>query len=282
MSALVVDCINTITCEGETASLYRIGQNIYKLDIPPINSLFLIRGEKSWYFIDAGKNDEDITRFAIPLLRFLNVDGKDVAGILITHNHWDHVDGLPALLRLCSNATVYAYKPLPENLFVQRFCAVDQGDVIDALFQVVTIPGHTADSVGFVDMRTNALFSGDALQLYGISTCGMYIFHGVDRYINSLKKLQHINLEAVLSSHPYVPHGAFAMGKDQAQIYIKDSLRCAEELVAFTKASLIHGVTEPSLIKAAFIEYKASQIANFPTDGFDKAIESIIEPKTTG
>lgn len=270
-------CIKMMEYEDESGYLYQIDENIYKLDMPPINSLFLIRNCDDWYFIDAGKSPLDIQRYVISAAQELQFSFCNVKGILLTHSHWDHTDGLPYLLTLCPNVTVYTNSNSIPALADSSYKLVKNGYLIDDLFHVVSIVGHSDDSIGFIDTRTNTLFSGDAIQLYGISTCGMFIFYGIDNYLSSLQSLLTMPIDRIIASHPYVPNGAFAIGTRQAKQHIQDSIDCAQELIAFTKAKANEGYTDPLMIRDLFIRHKSAQIPNFPTSGFDKAIESILD-----
>ena len=65
-----------------------------------------------------------------------------------------------------------------EDVFVD--ICVNEKSMIDDLFEVITIFGHSNNSIGFIDRRSDTLFSNDAVQQYGISMCRMYVFDGVD------------------------------------------------------------------------------------------------------
>lgn len=110
---------------------------------------------------------------AQPVMAALEARGFDLRHILLTHHHYDHVDGVPELLERY-DAIVYG----PDDVrlpFVQRVC--QEGDRIhleglQAEFQVLEIPAHTRSHIAFYGH--GALFCGDTLFSIG---CGR-LFEG--------------------------------------------------------------------------------------------------------
>lgn len=99
---------------------------------------------------------------------YLSQHQLSLLGILITHHHYDHVDGLVALQEQW-DCPVYA--PRDERI-PGRLITVKQGDVVyfDALslhFNVLFTPGHTVSHICYHD--DNKLFCGDTLFSLG---CG--------------------------------------------------------------------------------------------------------------
>lgn len=269
--------INHIASIDENGYIYKFNDDIYKLDMPPVTSIFFIKNQDDWYIVDACKETGDIAKFLQPAAEKLSINFDNVKGILITHNHWDHVDGLPALAPLCENATIYAKTSSFNGVDSSKIQFVSGRMNIDNLFKVVDIPGHAPDAIGFIDTRTHTLFSGDAIQLYGVSTAGILIYGGVNNYLISMENLKQERIENILASHPYVPNGAFAIGKDQSLKHIEDSIDCINELIQFTSEKYYEGMTDAVLIKDAFIRKKKTEVKDFPNSGFVEAIRSIID-----
>lgn len=142
------------------------------LTITPIpayddNYIWLITGEgPDAFVVDPGD--------AAPVLTVLRERQLNLAGILITHHHFDHVGGLQQLREAFSPA-VYG----PDNPAIDGLDKiVRQGDKVDVLgeaFTVMTVPGHTLDHIAyFHDVEQPLLFCGDTLFAGG---CGR-IFEG--------------------------------------------------------------------------------------------------------
>jgi glyoxylase-like metal-dependent hydrolase (beta-lactamase superfamily II) len=88
------------------------------------------------------------------------VEGLTVSGIAQTHNHFDHVAALPALVEALG-APVYAHPDDPPPV---PFTAIAEGDVLKVAGVRVTAlhtPGHTPGSLCYASEAF--LFSGDTL-----------------------------------------------------------------------------------------------------------------------
>lgn len=259
----------------EHATLYRLQRDIYKLDTPPVTSLFFVRGDGAWYIIDAGEDLPNSRARIAAVMEHLGIASGDVKAILLTHDHWDHTDGLPHLLALCPEAAIYG--AAEENKRAgSRYKRIDDGDEIGGIFRAVRLYGHAPDMLAYLDMRTRSLFSGDGIQLYGVAWAGMFIFEGIGIYLDSMRRLLTMDIDCIFSSHAYVPLGAFAVGVDAVREYLETAIRCVEELTRSTLEMYDGGERDADAIKAAFIEKGKALYPDFPTDGFVDAIRGIL------
>jgi glyoxylase-like metal-dependent hydrolase (beta-lactamase superfamily II) len=83
-----------------------------------------------------------------------------VKAVLITHDHLNHVRGLRTLMRIY-NAEIFSVN---QNVMDHRTNMVKDGDRIGVpgfMIEVISIPGHSSDSV--VYKIGNMLFTGDVL-----------------------------------------------------------------------------------------------------------------------
>jgi glyoxylase-like metal-dependent hydrolase (beta-lactamase superfamily II) len=94
------------------------------------------------------------------IFRYLDAHGLCLAGVFVTHAHYDHTDGLESLLST-RPVTVYAAASLPGGIRAVRVKAEHEIVLGAVRGRVVETPGHTPDSVSLV--LPGAVFTGDAL-----------------------------------------------------------------------------------------------------------------------
>lgn len=141
---------------------------------------------------------------AAPLVAYLKQNGLELAGILLTHRHADHIGGLPALIDAFT-PPVYGPACIPGVTH-----PVEDGDIIRLLdidWQVLATPGHTDEHV--VYYGNGAIFCGDVL--FGAG-CGR-IFDGTPQeMLASLTKLNALPKDTLIySAHEYtLPNLRFA------------------------------------------------------------------------
>lgn len=112
---------------------------------------------------------------ASPVLDALQKLQLELAGILITHHHFDHVGGLE---QLCSHYQPVVYGPHNPaiNGLSRQVGAGDSVDVLGQSFEVLEVPGHTLDHIAYLNCALDQplLFCGDTLFAGG---CGR-VFEG--------------------------------------------------------------------------------------------------------
>lgn len=125
---------------------------------------------------------------AAPVIEALDRHALQLAGILVTHHHADHVGGVNALRPRLQGPV---WGPVREKI-PEPFVGLVEGDAIDVLglhFKVLDVPGHTAGHIAYA--QTDAakhplLFCGDTLFSAG---CGR-LFEGTPAQMHeSLSKL---------------------------------------------------------------------------------------------
>lgn len=111
---------------------------------------------------------------AAVVLQALEQQGLQLAGVLITHHHFDHTGGLEGLLEH-RQVPVYGPQNPAINQVSERLSAGDCITVLGRKFEVIEVPGHTLDHIAFFGAGDNPLlFSGDTLFAGG---CGR-LFEG--------------------------------------------------------------------------------------------------------
>jgi glyoxylase-like metal-dependent hydrolase (beta-lactamase superfamily II) len=109
--------------------------------------------------------------------------GERAAGIAVTHDHADHVEGLDALRRRLGDVPVVSARG-----------GARDGDAVGPL-QVVALPGHSEDHVAFVAGRV--AFCGDAVLGEG----SVFISGNLAGYLDGLRRLRARDLEVLCPGH---------------------------------------------------------------------------------
>ena len=122
---------------------------------------------------------------AVPVQRFLDDNGLELAAILATHHHGDHVGGVRALVKRWRCPVFGPAHDGVEGLD-RKLAEGDRIEVpgVGLAFGVLDVPGHTAGHIAYVG--SGAVFCGDTLFACG---CGR-LFEGTPaQMVDSLGKL---------------------------------------------------------------------------------------------
>lgn len=109
--------------------------------------------EKQALLIDAPVLDKRIPAF-------FEAHGLSLAGIFITHTHYDHIEGLADILKW-RQAPVYAGKSSIAGITAEKKKQDDPLELGCLKGRFIALPGHTACSLGLV--IEERVFTGDAL-----------------------------------------------------------------------------------------------------------------------
>lgn len=148
------------------------------------NYIWLLKPQASServYILDPGA--------AKPVLERLERDSYKLVGILITHHHWDHTDGLDELL---SHWELPVYGPPSVSQVTHPLAEGERLTLEDLELEVMAVPGHTLDHLAYVSRpaagsgQPPRLFCGDALFAGG---CGRVFEGTAAQQLESLKKL---------------------------------------------------------------------------------------------
>ncbi len=139
----------------------------------------LYQDTKAWV-IDPGESQQ--------VIDFLKQHDLELQGILVTHHHFDHVDGIPALKQTYPNATVFGGQKT-NNACIQ--IRLSEGERVELTsnftLKVLETPGHTPDHISYYNDQ--ALFCADSLFTAG---CGRLLGGTVDEFSQSLIKLRNL------------------------------------------------------------------------------------------
>ncbi len=165
--------------------------------------------------IDAGTYPADAAEHILPSLRALGLTADKVSHLLLTHDHSHHVGGVAGLLACLPALAVRA--PFPMD--VPRFSLLTDGEVVGGRLQAVFLPGHTDHSLGFLDLKTKTLLSGDCLQLGGVGKYRSGIY-SISSYRASVARLKEMKISRIVAAHEYEPLGSLAEGGEQVRAYL--------------------------------------------------------------
>lgn len=149
-----------------------------------------------------------------PISAALKEQGWTLSHILLTHHHWDHIDGVADLLKdhpaqvIGAEADAHRLPPLD--------IAVAEGDTLrigGEPVQVIDVSGHTVGHIAFYFPDSKLAFTADSLMALG---CGR-LFEGTpDQMFDSLSKLAALPADTLIcSGHEYTQSNAkFALTID--------------------------------------------------------------------
>ncbi len=144
---------------------------------------------------------------AAPIKAALSEKGWGLDLILLTHHHYDHIDGVPELL------DAYGSKVIGAQADAHRLPPLDialaEGDAVrigDTNGTTIDVSGHTVGHVAFYFPTANAVFTADSLMALG---CGR-LFEGTpDMMWESLSKLAALPDDTIVySGHEYTAGNA--------------------------------------------------------------------------
>ncbi|MEQ6248855.1 hydroxyacylglutathione hydrolase [Sulfitobacter sp. HNIBRBA3233] len=198
------------------------------------NYAFLLRDKSSGdvALIDVPEAD--------PILHELDARGWKLSQIWLTHHHFDHVDGLPALLKQ-QQAPVYGAKADAERL-PDLDVALADGESFafgENDIDVLDVSGHTIGHIAFYAPAAGMAFTADSLMALG---CGR-LFEGTPAQMwDSLSKMSDWPDETLIcSGHEYTASNAkFALTVDPDNAALQarsDAIRAAREAGRFTVPS---------------------------------------------
>lgn len=139
---------------------------------------------------------------AAPIIAALAARGWRLDSIVLTHHHWDHIDGVADLVAATGarviGAAADAHRLPPLDLALHPG---DRFDLCGEPAQVIDVPGHTLGHVAYHLPESGLVFTGDSLMAMG---CGR-LFEGTPAQMwHSLSALAALPPQTlVCSGHEY-------------------------------------------------------------------------------
>ena len=204
------------------------------LSVEPIkayndNYIWLVSTNEGSIVVDPGESNKIID---------LMVKNKiKLEGILITHHHFDHTNGLQDLL---DKKKLDVYGPKNNINGINKIVSeLNHFNIIGINFEVIEMPGHTLDHIGFYSFNDGSpiLFCGDTLFAGG---CGR-IFEGtyeqMHRALNKISKLP--KNTKIYCGHEYtLSNLKFAIEVEPNNEKLKDEYVNVQRLLSSDKPSL--------------------------------------------
>ena len=193
------------------------------------NYIWLISTNEGSIIVDPGESKK--------IIEGIDKNKIDLKAILITHHHFDHTNGLQDLLDI-DNFDVFG--PVNNiNGINNKVGDSDQFSVIGIDFEVIEIPGHTLDHIGFYSFNDGdpILFCGDTLFAGG---CGR-VFEGTyQQMFEALKKISRLPKNTkIYCGHEYtLSNIKFALEVDPNNIKLQNEYKNVQELMKSNKPSL--------------------------------------------
>ena len=203
------------------------------LSVEPIkaytdNYIWLVSTNEGSIVVDPGESKE--------ILNLIDTNEIDLKGVLITHHHYDHTNGL---LDLTNKMNLEVYGPEKIEGINNIVNESDKFSLIGINFEVIEIPGHTLDHLGFYSCNNEdpILFCGDTLFAGG---CGR-VFEGTfEQMFMSLKKISKYPKETlVFCGHEYtLSNLKFALEVDKDNKDLANEFNNIEKLISSDIPSL--------------------------------------------
>lgn len=201
---------------------------------------------------------------AAPIMAELEKRGWSLDFILLTHHHWDHVDGVEALREKYGTTVIGAaadkHRLPPLDLEVAHGTEFSLGNVE---VEVSEVPGHTVGHVVFHIPSVKAVFTADSLMALG---CGR-LFEGTpEQMLASLTMLSELPDDTlVYSGHEYTAtNAAFALTVDPDNPDLKAR---ADDIAKMREAG------EPTVPTLLSLEKKTNPFLRSDSTGIRSALQ---------
>ncbi|WP_018416457.1 hydroxyacylglutathione hydrolase [Teredinibacter turnerae] len=200
--------------------------NIFPVATLRDNYVWIIEHKNEALVIDPGE--------AAPVIAALNERGLRVKAILLTHRHWDHVDGIPELQKSFPSP-IYGPKSTAMPQVTQTLAEGDYLEFWDAevKFQIWHTPGHTEEHIAYLLTNehpgSTAIFCGDTLFSAG---CGRLLGGTAEQLHTSLERYKRLAAETILyCTHEYTQANLrFAQAVEPSNVFTREYADSVEEL----------------------------------------------------
>ena len=175
---------------------------------------------------------------ADPIIEILEKENLTPDYILITHHHWDHVNGIPKIVKKYSCPVVIP--KAEEHMIKYSDITLNEGDVFELgeeRAEIISTPGHTAGGICYYFRDSNIVFTGDILFSMG---CGRLFEGTAEDMFTSFRKLKKLpDQTLVYCGHEYTRANAgFCLAVDQNNDVLKERIAEVKALRAENKPTI--------------------------------------------
>jgi len=126
----------------------------------------------------------------------------DVAHVILTHHHPDHIGSINAVLELAATATTHAGEADLDEIALDSINPLLGGEEIFGL-EVLATPGHTDGHISVIDHDTGLLVAGDAINALDGGVQGPNPAFSTDIGIatDSVRMLAELSFNTLLAGH---------------------------------------------------------------------------------
>ena len=154
----------------------------------------------------------------LPALASLGYSADALKAVINTHNHGDHTFGNVAL-RDATGCEVWIGEAdadglkggefdgetVPPHTADRKLLPGEELDLAGQVWEVVSLAGHSAGSIGLYNRNRQVLICGDALQAQATAVQGIAILHDRDAYRETVARVSALQPAHLLPAHPYNP-----------------------------------------------------------------------------
>ncbi|MEZ4458449.1 MAG: MBL fold metallo-hydrolase [bacterium] len=172
---------------------------------PATHTNCIIVGDTRCVVIDPGSDRPDELERLFAVIDDHLREGAELAAIVLTHHHPDHVLGVDAV-RSRYHVGVWAHPRTAHHLGVSVERELHDGDRIDLgpdSLDVLLTPGHADGHLAFVHERSGVVIVGDLVAQVGTILVDPIDGHMGD-YLDSLATIQALAPQAILPSHGWI------------------------------------------------------------------------------
>jgi len=199
----------------------KLTENIYRIKVPFDNiytSVFIIKKDDFLILADTATTKNDVTDYIVPVIEEM---GGNLKYVILSHNHGDHAGGYKHIKEIYPEVKVILFD---DNYAVNKgfsdYIIPKDEEVFFDCIKVFNFKGHSRDSLGLLDTRTDTLLTFDCFQLMGVGRYGGGI-SDIKEYFRSINRAKSITPATIVTAHEYYPMGSLIKREDANKFFDK-------------------------------------------------------------